>query len=59
MEYRRYVTPPQETEQRVCTISEKCKGCPFPSSGFICWGADGDCLRTRFEKLKNDKENEP
>ena len=60
MEYRRYVNPPESEEHNVCTISEKCKGCPFPSTGFICWGSDGECLRTRFEKLqRKEKNNEP
>ena len=60
MECRRYVSPPPKTEERVCTISEKCKGCQFPSSGFICWGSDGECLRTRFEKLQQkEKKDEP
>ena len=52
MEYRRYANSPEFEEQNVCSISEKCKGCPFPSTGFICWGSDGECLRTRFEKLQ-------
>ena len=60
IEYRRYVNPPSPSEERVCTISEKCKGCPFPASGFICWGSDGECLRTRFEKLqRKEKKDEP
>lgn len=42
--------PPSETP--VCTRSELCVGCQFPASGFICWGEDGDCMKTRIMKLK-------
>ena len=52
MEQRCYSRPPEMTEAPVCTRSEKCEGCPFPATGFICWGTDGDCMRTRFDRLK-------
>lgn len=55
-EYRRSTAPPAPLEPAVCTRSEKCAGCPFPSSGFICWGMDEDCMRTRMEKLQNKEE---
>ena len=32
MEYRRYANAPDNEDQKVCTISEKCKGCPFPAT---------------------------
>lgn len=55
-EYRRnYVLPPPP-EPAVCTRSEKCEGCPYPGSGFICWGEGGDCMRTRMEKIQERKE---
>lgn len=55
-EYRRGYVPPPPPEAAVCTRSEKCAGCPYPGSGFICWGEDGDCMRTRMEKLQSRKE---
>ena len=30
----------------VCSRSPECKDCPYPRHGFLCWGADGTCLRT-------------
>ena len=56
-ERRRYATPPTQTERKICSRSEKCIGCPFPATGFICWGKEDDCLRTRYMKLQN-KENQ-
>ena len=26
----------------VCTRSELCEGCPYPSNGFVCWGGNGE-----------------
>ena len=26
--------------------TERCKGCPYPGVGFICWSTDGSCMRT-------------
>lgn len=56
-EYRRTANPPSQPAKPVCTKSEECNGCPFPSSGFVCWGENGDCMRTRFDKLKEKKGN--
>ena len=57
-EYRKYANPPQQDDKPVCSRSEGCIGCPFPSNGFICWGESGDCMRTRFDKLKVNKKND-
>jgi hypothetical protein len=35
----------------VCSRSPECDGCPYPRHGFLCWGADGTCLRTRMNKI--------
>ena len=35
----------------VCNRSPECNGCPYPRHGFLCWGADGTCLRTRMNKI--------
>ena len=55
-ERRRHAAPPKETERKVCSRSELCIGCPFPASGFICWGSGEDCLRSRYMKLQNREE---
>ena len=57
-EYRKYANPPQQDEKTVCSKTEACKGCPFPSSGFICGGENGDCMRTRIDKLKENKKHD-
>ena len=30
--------------------TKRCKGCPYPRVGFICWSGDGSCLRTDMDK---------
>lgn len=49
-----YTRPPVKAveERPVCTQSELCVGCPYPTHGFICWSKDGDCIRTRMERLQ-------
>jgi hypothetical protein len=55
-EKRSCANPPKQEEKPVCRRTEDCNGCPFPASGFICWSDNGECMRTRFEKVKeNDK----
>ena len=29
-----------------------CRGCPYPSTGFVCGGSDGECMKTRVQKIK-------
>jgi hypothetical protein len=53
-EYRTFSNPPQEDTKPTCSRSEACVGCPFPANGFICWSENGECMRTRFEKLKRN-----
>ena len=57
-EYRKFANPLHQDDMLVCSRSETCIGCPFPSSGFICWGESGDCMRTRFDKLKEQKNDQ-
>ena len=47
---------PKEIEPKpICYVSNKCEGCPYPGHGFICWSADGTCLRTAMlKKIKED-----
>lgn len=28
-----------------------CKGCPYPSVGFICWNPDGTCMKTDVDGI--------
>jgi hypothetical protein len=37
------VTLPKDTKQ--------CKDCPYPGVGFICWAADGSCMRTEVNRI--------
>lgn len=46
---RREAEDPQPEKIR-CNIKPECEGCPFPSHGFICWSADGSCLRSHMKK---------
>ena len=41
----------------VCRQFSRCEGCPYPAHGFLCWGGEDDCMRTRVKKL-NEKELE-
>lgn len=41
---KRYTLPPPKDTTR-------CKGCPYPRVGFICWSIDGSCLRTDMGRL--------
>ncbi len=42
--------------QPVCRRSPECKDCPYPRHGFLCWGADGTCLRSRMNEINEKKE---
>lgn len=33
-----------------------CGDCPYPSHGFQCYTAEGDCLKTHLQKLRNEKK---
>lgn len=46
-----YPREPQPKE--VCTLFERCNGCPYPSHGFICWHSMDECMRTDEEKRRN------
>ena len=43
--------PPVREERPVCTLFERCKSCPYPRHGFICWNGDESCLRTDMQKI--------
>ena len=43
---------PQIAEEKpICKISERCDSCPYPGHGFVCWGADGSCIRSRIAEI--------
>ncbi|WP_204884733.1 hypothetical protein [Pseudoflavonifractor phocaeensis] len=48
---------PEPEQKPVCRQFSRCEGCPYPSHGFLCWGSEDDCMRTRMKKL-NEKETE-
>lgn len=48
-------SPRREAERRQpervqCARGPECDGCPFPGHGFICWSADGSCLRSNYKQ---------
>ena len=45
-------------EPIVCKKSDRCKGCPFPGHGFLCWGKDDECMRTRLAEIENRRKSE-
>ena len=57
-EKRSCANPRKQEEKPVCRRTEECIGCPFPSSGFICWSDNGECMRTRIEKLKENGKHD-
>ena len=54
MSHRRFApnSPPAPPEPAKCSRYERCKDCPYPSHGFICWHSETSCLRTEAEKPK-------
>ncbi len=40
----------RQPEQVRCRRGPMCDGCPFPGHGFICWSADGSCLRQNYRR---------
>ena len=42
---------PTPAPKPVCRQFPRCEGCPYPAHGFLCWGGEDDCLRTRMEKI--------
>lgn len=37
---------PMPPEQVFCAENERCRGCPYPAHGIVCWHRGGGCLRT-------------
>ena len=51
---------PEPEPKPVCTHSPNCRDCPYPRHGFLCWGSDGSCLRSRMNEIigKEEKSND-
>lgn len=41
----------EEQKKQDKTVS--CRACPYPSTDFLCSGSDGECMKTRMQKIKN------
>lgn len=46
--------PPQQLRRPFAS----CGDCPYPSHGFQCYTAEGDCLKTHLQKLANQRKAE-
>ena len=51
------LSAPGSSVALVGEAAPECDGCPYPRHGFLCWGADGTCLRTRMNKINGLEEN--
>lgn len=40
-------------DKQPCGPFQSCGNCPYPSHGFMCYGSEGDCLRTDMQRLHN------
>ena len=49
---------PEPPEQVFCTENERCRGCPYPAHGIVCWHRGGGCLRTDMEKIERRPKND-
>ncbi len=49
-------TRPEPLEKPVCREGEECKGCPYPSHGFVCWDSSNNCIRKEVERMNAEKE---
>ena len=47
---------PAPPEPVFCTENERCRGCPYPAHGIVCWHPDGTCLRTDMNKINGLEE---
>ena len=41
-----------------CDVKPECAGCPYPAHGFICWFADGACLKNSKTTFQGGKEHD-
>ena len=40
-------------EKVICTRFERCRDCPYPGHGFLCWSKDGECLRDAVRRIEH------
>lgn len=45
---------PEPPPPPVNRMMDRCRGCPYPRHGIICWHADGSCLRTDMEQVRKE-----
>lgn len=38
---------------------DRCGDCPFPATGFVCWGGGEECLRSRVRQLQQQGWEHP
>lgn len=43
----------QKSDMQTRIFLTDCRGCPYPSTGFLCGGSDGKCMKTRVQKINN------
>ena len=43
---------PMPPEPVFCTENARCRGCPYPAPGIVCWHRGGGCLRTDMEEIE-------
>ncbi len=48
--------PAEPSTQPVCTRYERCRDCPYPRHGFLCWSKDGECLRDAVKKIEEKEK---
>lgn len=41
-----------------CGAPDLCKGCRYPSVGFLCMGIDGRCLKTEMRRFDERRERQ-
>ena len=46
----------EPSTQPVCTRYERCRDCPYPRHGFLCWRKDGECLRDAVKKIEEKEK---
>lgn len=47
---------PMPPEPVFGTENERCRGCPYPTHGIVCWHRGGGCLRTDMEEVERRRK---
>lgn len=48
----------QQNHSNAASAATDCESCPYQSTGFLCDGSDGECMKTRMQKIKNTSKKE-